>query len=188
MKNPYLDLFNSLPDSYKRRGELLTSYGERGRSEEYRTERERICSEFSWSVPTEEAILAILDWSRGKVFDFGSGSGYWGWMLANAGCEVTCMDNNPPDQCWTSVDLSGAPTSDQALMIGWPVRGDMSAYFALAEFKGDRIIYVGEILRGCGEIEFFGTLLQYFEIKKMIDLPQWWNRCDKVYLLERQNF
>ena len=185
ISNPYLEIFNGLPDSYKRIDSPIVEYGESNREESYKKTRKELCTKYSYSVPTEEAILKISEWASDEIFDWGSGSGYWAWLLSQVGSKVTCLDNKPPPYSWMPIDKSAVPHDyHQTLMIGWPERDSNSSLNVLLSYKGQKLIYIGELFRGCAIPNFFAALFQQWDLVEMINIPQWYNRTDKVYLFE----
>lgn len=47
---------------------------------------------FAWSVPSSEAIEAIVDRSKGGVCEIGAGTGYWAMLIRKRGLKVVAYD------------------------------------------------------------------------------------------------
>lgn len=61
----------------------------------------RVLSErFAWAVPTDEAILAIAE--LGPIVEIGAGTGYWAWLLEQAGAEVLAFDAELGGNHWVA--------------------------------------------------------------------------------------
>lgn len=182
--NEYLDIFNTLPDSYKRQGSLKNDF-EKTMSEEYLSLRRKLCSTYSYSVPTHEALTEISK-NVSEIFDFGCGSAYWSFLLKKYGVNSTCYDINIPSVTWTGVNnYFNKDNLCPNLFLSWPPQYSKMAMEALRLKKWDMIIYVGEMLRGCAEIEFFFYLWQEYELVNMVHIPQWTNRSDAVYIFSK---
>ena len=57
----------------------------------------------------------------------------------------------------------------------------------LRHWPGDIFIYVGEMMRGCAEPDFFLTLVEAWSPLTHVELPHWFNRCDDLWIFERAN-
>jgi len=194
-RNMYLEEVSNLP-SYYFLGGCRTAGGQLdvgylGVPEEIQSEKDKLTSKYSWAIPNSQAITEISRFSNGSAVDFGAGSGYWAMLLAEQGVDVLAIDDwswGEPDHLWHPVkdgnedDLVG--TSDRTLIMVWPPRNEMPLD-ALKVWNGTRLVYVGEILRGNGTPEFFDEIAQWTLVRR-IEIPNWWNRSDAVYLLEKK--
>ena len=115
--------------------------------------RQQAVQKFAWAVPSFGAILKILEFGR-YIVEIGSGSGYWASLLAAAGASVTAVDiQQPPSEWFPDTiccdglqylrDHNGMPGS--TLFLCWPA---LSIDAALDAFRGDTVIWIGEI-DGC---------------------------------------
>jgi hypothetical protein len=188
MTNPYLHFFWSLPPSCRRQPgcpvdsrELL--------SPDWLTLKASIAAHFAWAVPTTAAIETIAKHAR-LVVEIGCGSGYWAWMMTQAGVSVRAFDTASPPFMWHLVEYGDASAarahSDRALFLCWPPYASTMATDALAHYGGDRVIYVGEWLLGCGDAAFFARLNAEFELIDESPLPQWLMRDDRLMVFERR--
>ena len=50
---------------------------------------------YSWGVPTEEALKAIIDVSPAGVVEVGAGTGYWAMLLHTRGVDIVAYDRTP---------------------------------------------------------------------------------------------
>jgi hypothetical protein len=187
--NPYLAEVSKLSPEYTQGG--CRNPGNNPMPNPIDTVRTELVNTYSWAIPTTDAITAIADFSDRRVIDFGAGSGYWAHLLAERGVDVVAVDDwswGRPEHTWHPVETGSferlASATDRALLMVWPPRNEMPLK-ALREWRGDHLIYVGEILRGNGTIRFFDVLDREWVLVRRIDIPQWWNRSDAVYLLAR---
>ena len=61
------------------------------------------------------------------------------------------------------------------------------AYNALAWHRGDYLVYVGEWMGGSANPRFFAALVSKFEAVEVVELPQWYNRDDRLTVFRRRN-
>lgn len=177
MKNPYLS-------AYKRAVKKSQYWG-----------RQKLVWKFSWAIPTKKAIVDIAAFGSHRIIEMGAGSGYWAWMLRQAGCHVLPYDNNYRKEYigkrFVRV-FRGEPSitslhSDRALMLCWPEYNNPMAFDCLSHFSGSKLIYVGEGSDGCtGDEDFHKMLEEEWNRVKEIDIPQWGGLHDYVSLYERR--
>src|SRR4051794_21992422 len=55
--------------------------------------RKQLIWAFAWAVPSDEAIEEIA--RHGPIVEIGAGTGYWAWLLAQAGADVLAYDRAP---------------------------------------------------------------------------------------------
>ena len=113
-------------------------------------------AEYSWAVPTSEALSTILSFGH-NIVELGSGQGYWASLLAAAGGNVTVVDNgsvkhNDHQYFPQTVHRDGAAylqehggAPDTTLFIRWGKDFDA----ALAAFRWQYLAVVGEKPGGC---------------------------------------
>jgi hypothetical protein len=189
LSNPYLDFFWTLPSSF-RRDPFTPPAATELFFPEWLTLKACIAHHFSWAVPTDAAIDAIHRHAN-DVIEIGAGSGYWAWMMSQAGIEVAAFDINPPRFTWSPVDkgdeyvLHRHPRS--TLFMCWPPWGSPMAANALERYSGKCFIYVGEWLRGNADARFFGIIEALFEPVEVIPLPQWFARDDRLLVFNRKS-
>lgn len=164
---------------------------------------------YAWAVPNAEAIEAIKALDL-PVLEVGAGTGYWAWMLDEAGVRVAAYDECPPHlainayftkdspvyfdvrfgeandvvRSWSlASDLSGKP---YALMLVWPDYNERFAYDALRLYNGDTFIYVGEGSGGCtGDDAFHDLLREKWTEQVEIDIPQWGGMNDYMTIYRK---
>lgn len=186
--NPYLEFFNSLPPCFRRDPSLPPSAAEMF-SPDWLALKAAIARHFSWAVPNDEAIACIGRYAR-DVVEIGAGSGYWAWLMRQAGLNVAAFDNDPPRFVWTDVQRgderawSGRPGS--TLFLCWPPWATDMAFNALVHYQGPYFIYVGEWMLGNANARFFQRLVEQYEAVESVAIPQWSARDDHLTVFRRR--
>jgi hypothetical protein len=150
----------------------------------------------SFAVPNDEAIFAIAELKM-PVVEIGAGTGYWAWMLRQAGVEVEAFDKVPdPDMnewmdgdSWTEVKRGTSIVlkdfAQHALMLCWPPYEDPMALDCLHEYQGDTIIFIGEWSGGCCATDAFFKELETWMTERDVDIPKWPGMHDFLRILRR---
>jgi len=146
--------------------------------------RHDMCREYSFAIPTPNAIKAIA--SLGPLVEMGAGTGYWAMLLRAAGAEVLAYDKKPGEgnkyrftKSYTKIEegtekVLAQTDSKFTLFLCWPNYGSNFAFNCLQEFQGRQLAYIGEDLGGCtGNDKFFTQLELEWTIEKSLPLPQW---------------
>lgn len=197
--NPYFDEYTKLPDDLdfvipgQRPGKL------RFDRSTYKDNRSVMVSKYSWSVPTNEVIIALAR-KNPRIVEMGAGTGYWAWLLTQAGSNVVAYDRHPPSRRnmnnWRH-NVTYHPVrkgntkhlrlhEDRTLLLAWPPYCGKMAVDCLLNYKGNRIIYVGEHHGGCcATDQFFEMLMRDWVLDGEYDLPQWDGLHDGVWEYER---
>ncbi len=169
--------------------------------------RDYFIKNYGWSVPTEEAIIKLKGFiGNDTVLSVGSGNGLWSKLLQDIGVNAIATtkieENNERDNMqmpdknryFTDVEnlkhLEAIDKYPQAgvLLMSWPPYNDPMAYESLKQFKGNKIVYIGEGGGGCtGSDEFYNLLCdEWNDVEDLyIDIPQWPNMRDEVHLFTR---
>lgn len=185
--NPYLEFFQSVP-SFWRNPHLPVDSSELS-SPEWLRLKGAIARHFSWAVPTQAAIEAIKNYTA-RVIEIGCGSGYWAWLMKQAGIDVIAFDSAVPEFAWHEVRSGNEAEvmrhADRTLFMCWPPWSSDMALNALASYRGTYFIYVGEWLGGCADVKFFAMLTAYFEAVETVAIPQWFMRNDNLTIFRRR--
>lgn len=189
LANPYLDFFQALPAACKR-DPAVPPDGRELLSPGWLAWKAAVAGHFAWAVPTEAAIRTILRHAS-CLTEIGSGSGYWAWLLRQAGADVLAFDAAPPPRAWTDVHrgdaraVLGAP--GRALLLCWPPWGSPMAEEALRLADAPVVIHVGEWLGGTAELGFFARLTAWYAPVESVALPQWLARADWLGVWRRKS-
>jgi hypothetical protein len=163
--------------------------------------RMEYCATYAFAVPTEEALAAIAAVSPAGVVEIGAGSGYWAALLRDRGVLVEAYDIAPepppaggmragggvPDRgynqytrtSWGGVQPGPATSAARhpglTLLLCWPPEHDSTARQALESYRGDTLVYVGELNndRDFADEEFFALLRSGWEMTAEVAIPQW---------------
>lgn len=164
--------------------------------------RRQMVQEFSWAIPGESALHAIL--AHGPVVEVGAGTGYWARCLAERGGDVIAYDAEPYNNKWCSghqwYEVQKAPAKvagnhpDRTLLLVWPpYEATMAVRAAIAYWQagGKRIAYVGEGSGGCTASNAFHHFLvkRFSEQDDDLDfgrIPQWSGIYDRLEIWTRQ--
>lgn len=193
MLNPYLDEAQEYLDNFNtidKRYELVRKY--------------------SWAIPTEDVINTLAQIAP-RIVEVGAGTGYWSWMLAQAGVDVVAYDRAPYENNWAGnnwfpIQKGGASKvarhPDRALLLCWPPYATPFAYWALKCYRGDTLIYIGENVGGCTGDDLFHAALSYdygddneklkypvrneWELHTSLYIPQWCGIHDSVEVYKRK--
>ena len=174
--NPYLDLFKVL-ESESALLRLST--------------RKKLVWAYAWAVPNDEAIAAVAALS--PLVELGAGTGYWAWLLGQAGARVTPYDVEPDQPPrWCEIREGGPESlgahSDESLFLCWPPLDDPMASEALAAFRGKQVAYVGEPRGGrTADDGFFDLLERDFVLEREIALPAWPGFQDRLTIHTRRS-
>jgi hypothetical protein len=171
--NPYLDLFNEI---------------EKLSPEVQLKIRKKVIWPYSWAVPNADAVHTIASYS--PLVELGAGSGYWSWLLRQAGAKVVSLDQEPmqPPK-WCDVSY-GTPNDvcayqDHALLICWPPLDSSMAFDALSCFQGSVLIYVGEWRGRTANHQFHKVIQEEWNQQQSIVIPCWPGYSDQVLIFKR---
>ncbi len=186
--NPYLELFLALPPSFRRDPSVPTIAVEAA-APDWLSLKATIAHHFAWAVPTEEAIRTVRAHGR-DVVEIGAGSGYWAWLMRQAGIRVAAYDREPPRFTWTPVargdERCVLQQCSETLFLCWPPWGSDMALNALTLHRGPYLAYVGEWMGGSAEWRFFACLTSAFEAVACTSIPQWQGRDDRLIVFKRR--
>ena len=167
--------------------------------------RRKFTKEYGWSVPSEMAVKKIKQFIGGKkVLEVGSGFGLWAKLLQQHGVHMTPTDSfeshgtedvvKDPHRSFTKVEnIPGEQavkkhSDSSVLFMSWPPYNCPLAADVLGNFKGDKLIYVGEGNGGCtGDDNFHAMLENNFILVEEVTIPQWVGLHDSVYLYTRKS-
>jgi hypothetical protein len=172
--NPYLDLF-----------EVLSRTDPSIRAEA----RKKLIWAYSWAVPSAEAIQAIA--RLGPVVELGAGTGYWAWLLEQAGTRVRAIDSEPTaPPHWHPVEEGGveslADATEPTLLLCWPTLDSAFASEALRKFRGSRVAYVGEWMGRTASREFHVELERRWTRESEVAIPVWPGFTDRLHVFRRE--
>lgn len=176
--NPYADLVQTL-------------FASKIDPESLEASRKKLIWAYSWAIPSPEAIEKIARHS--PLIEIGAGTGYWGWLLRQAGARIHCWDANPgAGPHWSEVEygtpemMSELPDlSERTLLLVWPPLDEPMAEETLAAFSGNRVIHVGEWRGRTGSTGFHDQLERDYRLETSLEIPRWPGFSDDVRIFTR---
>ena len=157
---------------------------------------------YSWTITDPRSVTFVAEHSRGRLVDPMAGTGYWAWMLTQAGVDVVAYDLHPasPDSdanhwhrnvaAHLAVLKANAVDSvvlheDRTLLLSWPPYG-FDACPILDAYQGSRVIYIGEDQYGCcGDDNLFETFERnWTRVAEHVPV-QWDGMHDIVHVYDR---
>ncbi|WP_018219167.1 methyltransferase domain-containing protein [Salinispora vitiensis] len=173
----YVDPTGSIPGGTPTVGGFgLTQHGGQGTVTDWLSVRQTYVARYSWTITAPDTLRFVAAHSQGHLLDPMAGTGYWAWLLAQAGVNVVAYDRHPPtlgsdSNRWhrnvaahfpvTEADAEDAVSwhPSHTLLVSWPPLG-YNANAILDAYQGNRVIYIGEKYGSCGDDDLFTTLEQ----------------------------
>jgi hypothetical protein len=176
--NPYFELTRTL-------------FSSKIDAESLEASRKKLLWAYSWAIPSDEVVQEIAQLS--PLLEMGAGTGYWGWLLRQAGARINCWDSNSgAGPHWSEVEygtpelMSELPDlAERTLLLIWPPLDEPMAENALAHFSGSRVVYIGEWRGRTASAAFHDRLESEFRLERTIELPRWPGFTDSVRLFSR---
>jgi hypothetical protein len=201
LENPYLDEFESIMPEWRVPPHLRKLTMERYMA------RQRMVARYAWAIPTTEAIELLLRFA--PLVEMGAGTGYWAWLVRQAGGDILAFDRYPPpdrrnrwhagERQWTEV-LPGGPRRltrhpGRTLLLCWPPQDEPMAQQCLQVYEGQTLIYAGEL----NEPDLDGRELPAgpsasarlshpfdgWTVAEALELPRWESVNDRLFVLRR---
>jgi hypothetical protein len=161
-------------------------------------DREKLTKKYSWTIPDPDSIEFVKRWSQGGLIDPMAGTGYWAYILRQEGVDIVTYDKHPGSNPWhrtndlhVPVRKLAAATSvpkhpDRTLLLAWPPYDDSAGNRALAAYRGERVIYMGEGSGGCTGNDALHRRLgrDWEEIDEHIPV-QWEGLHDRITVYQR---
>jgi len=201
VSNPYWELVRHLPSEDSGAfGDGVTPYGYTHGLD--RLHRDDLVTRFSWAIPSPGDMAWLAHRLEGRpLVEAGAGSGYWAWQATQVGIDVVAYEPTPPaDNKFTgeveyfpltraSGVTAAAEHPDRALLLCWPGYGAPWAAEALAAYRGDTVVYVGEPEGGCcADDDFFAGLDAGWELLEYSPFHRtWWGIHCRMMLFGRSS-
>jgi len=181
MKIEYEDIFK-IKNDYKFRSELIRN--------------------FSFAIPTEEAINELIKYN--PLIEIGAGTGYWAYLINKYGGDIIAFDNNERDDEWNNVSKEkyfkknwfDVKYGNEKMILNFPNRtlfmcwieyGSEIGLECLKLYKKNYFLYIGEDGGGCCATDsFFDYLKKHWKLKKTINIPQWSGIRDYFNIFKRK--
>jgi hypothetical protein len=192
VENPYLDEFRKIT------GGTVDDLVSHMRTFESRKD---LCHKYAWAIPTAEALQLLVKSS--PIIEIGAGAGYWAFLAQQMGADIFCFDKLPPTkgsiknhfhpnmEPYVPV-FEGGPEKllkypERILFMCWPPYSDPMAHECLKNYRGNRILYVGEGGGGCtGDGAFWERIDKEWDEGDSIMIPQWFGINDYMCVFTRK--
>jgi len=170
-----------------------------GTNQVLRDLRNILVRQYAWAVPSTEAIRLIARFS--PIIEVGAGTGYWSYLLGLAGADVIAYDAEPAqpfsvddyaEEPYTEVRQATASDAvcahpERTLFLCWPTAGSSMAFDALTITRAQHVIFVGwkdDDVTGC--MEFHDRLRREWKLVELLDIPQWPEMRDRLFVYRRR--
>jgi hypothetical protein len=165
--------------------------------------REDFVGRYAWTVTDPESVSFVaLHCHRDGLVDPMAGTGYWGYLLAQLGVEVSSYDLNPPRDGdnhwhkegghWADVEQMDGVESvrkhpDRVLFLAWPPYSSSVGEEIVRAYEGLKVIFIGEGSGGCtGDEELYELLdSEWREVANHTPV-QWYGLHDVIRVYERR--
>ena len=153
--------------------------------------RKKLIWAYSWAVPTPEAIAEIARHS--PLIEIGAGTGYWAWLVRQAGGDVLAFDRLaevPPH--WGEVLLGEQEKvtdhPDRTLFLCWPSLDQPIALECLQAYRGDVFLHIGELGAEArtGSASFREELAGHWRLEHELPIRQWPGYSDSLTIWRRK--
>jgi hypothetical protein len=201
--NPYWDAVcdHVGPDPYWPQRPFVVDWLSSWRDERM-PRRTDFTKQYAWTITSPESVAFVAEHSHGRLVDPLAGTGYWAYLLDQAGVDVLAYDLEPPDgtdrnhyhrgQSSFAPVMKGDATevvsvhSDRTLLLSWPPYGEPVGHRTLAAYTGDRVIYIGEGSYGCcGDDAMFDLFAaDWLEVAEHAPI-QWLSMHDYITVYDR---
>lgn len=170
--------------------------------------RNECTARYAWTIPHPDTVAFIAAHARGQVIDPIAGTGYWCYLLGQAGVDCQASDLYPhggtvsPEDGITrhqehpsfvavaqadAVEAVTVAHPARTLLLSWPPYGDPLAEQVLRAYGGERVIFIGEGEGGCtGTDEFFAMLIKDFDVVAAHIPVQYFGLHDTVTVWDRK--
>jgi hypothetical protein len=170
--------------------------------------RPHLARAYSWAIPNRAALCAIAEEAGpAGVMEVGAGTGYWSALLRRQGVDVVATDAAPPRpdlgqeyNLWhpgatTFVEVrqqdaqaAASEAGARALLMCWPPSISEMGFDAVSAYRGPVVVYVGEWSAGStGTPRLHQLLESEWDLVRVVDIPTWWGREDKVRVFRRRS-
>jgi len=160
--------------------------------------RDLFSKKYSWTITDPATVDFVVNNAHSSVVDPMAGTGWWGYLLQQAGVVVYSYDRNPyPKNHWHSHEPHTFVTRrnctrsvqqhpESTLLLSWPPYKTDDGYNAVKKYAGHRIIYIGEEQGGCTGNDAMFTELQQWNLVAEHRPVRWPGIHDTVSVYERR--
>lgn len=155
--------------------------------------RDGCIGKYGFAVPTEKVFRKVLGVSPKGIVEIGAGTGYWSKLLQLLGADVIACDDmtgfysfrvgsNFPVQPVSYERLFRTKAvHERTLLVVWPSADNVKIF---DRYKGDTVVYVGEIGDGCTGYD--PEVEKTWEMVKEVEIPVWNGIHDSLGIFKRK--
>jgi hypothetical protein len=165
--------------------------------------RHDFTARYAWTITDPATVDFVIRHAGPRLVDPLAGTGYWAWLLSQAGVDVVAYDQHPPtvdseSNRWHRNVAAHCPVmqgdavdtvtvhGDRTLLLAWPPCASPLGADVLRAYAGPRVIYIGEGQFGCcGDDAMFDLLARdWVEVADHVPV-QWDGLHDVVRVYHR---
>lgn len=177
----HVDLFSRTDDG--RVGKMM---------KEYRI-RDECIERYGFAIPTEDVLRKVIEVSPKGIVEIGAGTGYWAKRLQMLGADVIACDDSsgayrfqvgsqfPVERVSYQRLFRTKAVHERTLLVVWPNADNVNIF---DRYKGDTVIYVGEIHEGCTGYD--PKIEETWEMVKHVEIPVWSGIHDSMGIFKRK--
>lgn len=166
--------------------------------------RDYFTQNYGWSIPDKQSLQKIKRFvGSDQVLEIGSGYGLWAKLMKEIGINVIATDvlsdleqkeYRPLDKFFTEVeDMPHSQAinkygSANVLMLSWPPYLCSMATQSIKDFKGHKLIFIGEGRGGCTADDGFFQELEnnWQKVERVDEMRRWDDIYDSLTLWKRK--
>ena len=156
--------------------------------------RRECISKYGFAILTEKALRAVKKYA--PIVEIGAGTGYWAYEFQKREIDYIATEPYPNgfhfnhSKLWVKMKkMTGVKAArkypDRTLLMCWPSYDERWPARAIKAYEGNQLIYVGEGRGGCTGDDRFHELLDSWDLKETINIPQWIGIHDRIEVFER---
>jgi hypothetical protein len=155
--------------------------------------RTKSIEKYGFAVPTEKVLREILKVSPKGIVEIGAGSGYWSKLLQLLGADIIACDDGsglypfkvgaffPVEPVGYQQMFRTKAVHERTLLVVWPSVDNVKIFNS---YKGDTVVYVGEIGEGCTGYD--AEIEKTWEMVKHVEIPMWDCIHDSLGIFKRK--
>jgi len=147
-----------------------------GRESEWLFKRAELVQEYSWSIPNEDLVREIAEYS--PLVSIGAGTGYLEALVRQVGGDIIATEPKPKKE-WIAMERLNHTEAlekypERNILLSWPPYNSRMAAEVIEKMKSSTLFYIGELEGGCcGDKRFWKILEKKFEVVKYVGVYQW---------------
>ena len=171
----------------------LSGMANRNPSDEFHART--VCIEkYGFAIPTEEVLREVLAVSPKGIVEVGAGTGYWTSLLSKLGADIIACDDGSgmysfkvgayadvQKMDYRKLLKTDPSCKERTLLTVWPAYDNKEIFDT---YKGDTVVYVGEIGDGCTQYD--PAIEKRWKMVKEVEIPVWSCIHDSLGIFKRK--